>query len=374
MRIGIDARFWGLEHAGIGRYVIELIAALAREKNSHQYTIFVRSPLEKGIDLPANFRLIPANIKHYSIEEQWLLPEIFARERLDLLHVPHFNVPLWYHKPFVVTIHDLLWHEVKGLSVTTLNPFAYLAKYLGYRLVVRHALRCAVRILVPTYAIRSKLVEEHEVASRKVVVTPEAPARVFKPMRSNSKVLTRYRLQEPFVIYTGSVYPHKNVYTVALAVKLLNESGLKFTLALASARSVFLDRFLERLYEVGADRFVRILGFVPDHELALIYASATALIQPSPSEGFGLTGLEAMATGLPVIAADTQVFKEVYGDAALYVDPQSPDKFRDAFTRVMSEPEVAKRLKVKGLRRAKLYSWRTLAKKTLKVYEDATKR
>ncbi len=157
MNIGIDARLWGLEHAGLGRYVMELINSLSREDKKNEYTIFLRRKYFNQTDLPDNFSKVLADIKHYSVEEQWLLAEMFNEEKLDLLHVPHFNVPLLYKKPFVVTIHDLLWHEIRGLSVTTQNPVTYIIKYFGYRSVVKHALQKSIEILVPSKTIKEKL-------------------------------------------------------------------------------------------------------------------------------------------------------------------------------------------------------------------------
>src|SRR4030065_1634705 len=97
LRIGIDARFWGLRHAGLGRYVMELVNGLTRLDTSNNYTLFVRSPYNEEIEVGKNFRLVRADINHYSLEEQWLLPEIFNKYSLDLLHVPHFNVPFFYN-------------------------------------------------------------------------------------------------------------------------------------------------------------------------------------------------------------------------------------------------------------------------------------
>lgn len=373
MRIGIDARFFGLEHAGIGRYVMELVASLARIDKQNTYVLFLRPPYDKDLQLPDNWKRVTAKIKHYTFEEQWLMAEIFARQGLDVLHVPHFNVPLLYRKPFVVTIHDLLWHEVKGLSVTTLNPLEYLIKYVGYRLVVRHALSGARRILVPTRTIGKKLVREYQVDGRKVVIATEATSRNFRPTKRRPKTLAKYGLEEPFVIYTGSAYPHKNIPMAAQAVKSLIDAGVKLTLVIASARSEFLDRLLAELGRNGSDRGVRVLGFVPDHDLVALYASATAFIQPSRSEGFGLTGLEAMATGLPVIASNTDVLREVYGKAAMYIDPQSSQDMSIAIKHLLTNTSLWRKLSVMGVRRAREYSWSRLARKTITAYETAAK-
>lgn len=373
MKIGIDARFWGLEHAGLGRYVMELVRELAKIDRKNNYTLFLRKPYDKEVKLPHNFKLICANILHYTLEEQWLLAEIFARADLDILHVPHFNVPLLYKKPFIVTIHDLLWHDIKGLSVTTQTPFVYLVKYLGYRAVVSNALKRSRHILVPSKVIKDKLMNEHKVSKAKIDVTYEAPSKIFKPIKKKPSILKKYRLSEPFIIYTGSAYPHKNIMAAAIAVKKLNERGCKLHLVVASARSVFLTRLSSELEKQESEKYVRLIGFVPDYDLVYLFAHAKALTQPSLSEGFGLTGLEAMAAGLPVITSDLDVFKEVYKDAALYINPKSPEDIADKIQRIVTDTKLKNELIIRGKTRAKEFSWRKLARETLKVYEKAVK-
>lgn len=373
MKIGIDARFWGLEHAGLGRYVMELVKELAKADRKNQYTLFLRKPYDKEIKLPGNFKLEKANILHYSLEEQWLLAEIFSRANLDLLHVPHFNVPLLYRKPFIVTIHDLLWHEVKGLTVTTQNPFMYLIKYVGYRAVVGRALKSAEHILVPSNIIRDKLVNEHKVNRNKVDVTYEAPSKIFRPTKKKPSILKKYKVAEPFIIYTGSAYPHKNIPAAAAAVKQVNKRGRPLHLVVASARSVFLDRLRPKLKKQESEKFVRLVGFVPDYDLVYLFAQAKALIQPSLSEGFGLTGLEAMAAGLPVLASELDVFKEIYEDAALYINPESPEDIADKIERIIADTKLRKQLIKKGKLKAKQFTWKRLARQTLKVYKKAGK-
>jgi hypothetical protein len=144
LTIGIDCRLAGKKHAGIGRYIENLVIRLpkvAKEQKDNRQTIkwvyffYDQSQANEISDqIPesnrSTIKTVIAPIRHYSLAEQVKLPAIFKKENLDILHVPHFNVPILYAGKLVVTIHDLLWHERKGLHVTTLHPFLYWLTYL----------------------------------------------------------------------------------------------------------------------------------------------------------------------------------------------------------------------------------------------------
>src|SRR3989344_9098948 len=154
MRIGIDARLYGLKHAGIGRYIMHLVEELQQLDTTNKYVLFLRSDNYSTLKLPARWTKVIADIRHYTLAEQTTMPQIIRSAKVDLMHFPHFNVPLLYRGPFIVTIHDLLWHDFKGLKVTTLNPVMYLIKYGGYRLIVNSALDRSRHILVPSFWVK----------------------------------------------------------------------------------------------------------------------------------------------------------------------------------------------------------------------------
>jgi hypothetical protein len=125
MKILIDARMYGLENAGIGRYALNLINQLTQLDDKNDYILLLRKKYFDDLTLPKNFKKVLADFRHYSFAEQLMLPKIIANEKPDLVHFLHFNVPVWFTGKFVVTIHDLLMHKQKGLEATTLNPALY---------------------------------------------------------------------------------------------------------------------------------------------------------------------------------------------------------------------------------------------------------
>ena len=368
MRIGIDARIHGLKHTGIGRYTMELIKWLARIDDKNQYFIFARNS-ESEFPSVKNFKIIKSDIRHYTLSEQLKFPRVIKKHNLDLVHFPHFNVPLLIGTPFVVTIHDLLWHEVLGYNVTTLNFAAYTAKYLGYRLVVKNAVKKAKKIITPSKWVKNQVTKRFSLDENKVAVTYEGVDKIFKSKDINKS--SPVKISKPFFVYTGSLYPHKNVDTILKSLALINRTQhKKASLVLVSARSIFTSKIKNLSRKLKTDQRVNFAGFLSDQDLVSLYQQATALIQPSKSEGFGLTGLEAMAAGLPVIASTSASLPEVYEEAAVYFDPESHKELAEKMTQLLKKPDLRQQLRLAGRRQAFKYSWKKMAQQTLQVYRD----
>jgi len=372
MKILIDGRMYGLEHAGIGRYVEQLVKNLTILDTKNDYVILLRKRYFDILKFPKNWKKVLANISHYSFLEQIQLPIIIYKERADLVHFPHFNIPILYFGKFVVTIHDLIKHTSKGKETTTRDPWLYWFKYLGYKLVFNQAIKRASKIIVPSEFVKEDLVKTYGLLKDKVVVTYEGVEDKLKETRQNAKILEKYGIKNPFVIYTGSLYPHKNVERLVEAVVHLNNIyHLSISLVVVCARNVFYERFKQKIREMKAENFVNLVGFVPDEDLAVLYNEAEAFVFPTLSEGFGLPGLEAMSSGCPVICSDIPVLREIYNDAAVYFDPLNVKEIAGRIKELMAfGSEEKKKLANKGFKQAKKYSWEKMAKETISVYES----
>ena len=340
MKIIIDARMYGLEHAGIGRYVANFIRELKTQKSKLKNTEFyllVRKKYYQEIkkETGNKFHLVVADYPHYSFKEQIFLPLQLIKLKPDLAHFPHFNVPLFWFGKYVVTIHDLIKHESRGVATTTRFSLIYWLKYVVYLSVVWLAVKKAAKIITPSYFWQKELIRRYHLPKNKIVVTYEGVDESLRQQITNSKsqiILAKYKIKKPFVVYTGSLYPHKNVERLVVSVKRLNDSNhLNISLVIVCARNVFYERFLEKLKKLKAEKFVNLVGFVPDEDLAGIYKQAEVFVFPSFWEGFGLPGLEAMALGLPVISSNSSCLPEVYGEAALYFNPLVLMRWRKRF-------------------------------------------
>lgn len=173
MRIVIDARLYGLENAGLGRYTINLINELQKLDSRNEYFVILRKKYFNQLNLASNWKKILVDINHYSLEEQIKLPKIIKDLKPDLVHFLHFNVPVFYKEKFIVTIHDLLMHKQRGLEATTLTPSKYFIKRLGYGLVFGNAVRHAEKIIVPSQAVKDEVCYYYKLNPDKVIVTYE---------------------------------------------------------------------------------------------------------------------------------------------------------------------------------------------------------
>jgi len=360
MRIGIDGRLSGSRHAGIGRYVENLLQRLPLVAPEIEWTFFYAEKNQlQFAERFKNVKLVYAPIKHYTLAEQWQLAPIFDQADLDLLHVPHFNAPLAGNCPLVITIHDLLWHEFKGAQVTTLPTWLYWPKYLGYRLISSQAVKRAAAILVPAETVKKTVIKYYPKSESKIKVTKEGvTASFFQKENSTSK-------PEPLLVYLGSLYPHKNVAVVIRALKELP----RYQLVIVGARNVFQEQIREVVRQNKVESQVEFAGYLEDVAVAKLLSQATALVQPSLSEGFGLTGVEAMAAGVPVIASDIPIFREIYHSAALFFDPTSPTAFATQ-VRAAAQSSVRQSMIKAGTQTVKEYDWGTMVNETLAVYRQ----
>jgi len=386
MKIVIDARMYGLEHAGIGRYVLNLIREIKNEKlkiKNLEITLLVRKKNLEEIkqEFGNTFEIVVCDVSHYSLKEQLTIPLQLIKLKPDLVHFPHFNIPIFYPGRFIVTIHDLIKHTSKGVETTTRSPLIYWFKYLGYRGVFSQAAKRAVKVIVPSVAVKNELQKTYNLPEEKIEVIYEGVDEKFKIKNEklkmttqNARILDKYDIKKPFIIYTGSLYPHKNVEKLLKAMICLNDSSNfneDIRLVVVCARNVFYERFKKKVKEMKVEKLIKFLGFVPDRELALLYRQAEAFVFPSFSEGFGLPGLEAMACGLPVVCSDIAVFREVYGEAAEYFDPLDPQDMAAKIKMVIKSPKNRRNLINKGFNQVKKYSWKRTVEETLEAYESS---
>ncbi len=368
MNITIDARMY--QESGVGRYIRNLISMLQLIDKKNRYTLLLTSEDYEKLIFPKNFTKILANFKWYSIKEQIELPKILNNLKPDLVHFPHFNVPIFYTGKFVVTIHDLIHQHFQMKRATTLAPIIYKTKQIGYKAVFKNAVSKSQKILVPSNYVKSQLMKECNINDKKIVVTYEAVdvkiQTLINKINSNqiTSVMKKFNIQLPYIFYVGNAHPHKNVEGLINAFINLRNRFQFLNLVLSGQDHYFWQRIKQEFQHQD----IIYTGKVNDEELVALYKNALIFVLPSFEEGFGIPALEAMACGTAVVSSNAGSLPEVGGNAVIYFNPKDQHDMESNLNKVLKSDSLRQDLILKGKKRVLNFSWEALAKKTLETY------
>jgi glycosyltransferase involved in cell wall biosynthesis len=361
-RIGFDARLIGA--LGIGRYINGLLPPLAALLGD-RLTVIAQSrdaALVRGLLGPRpTLRLL--NAMPYRLAEQVSLPLALRRAGLDLVHFPHYNLPLAWRTPFVATVHDLF-------------PFDYPEIHSGLlpravnQILLRNAVRRARIVVTPSLATAAAVRRRFSLDAARVVNIPEAADDRFSPDRDPSGERAwqaRLRIQPPYVLYLGQWKAYKNLPLLLQAFAEVRTASPSAQLVLAGDDPRHPE--VRRLAAGLPSGSVVLPGRLPDAAIPDLYRGAAAVVLPSRAEGFGLPVMEAMACGVRVVCSDLPALREIADGVATFCDPGDAHAFAQAILHAMAadSDEVIRR----GIERARTYSWQRAAAATLAVYEDA---
>lgn len=340
--IAIDADVLGRQRTGDETYVRNLLRELAT----------LAPPA--GIRLAAITRhpeLVPAGVEPVELRARsqlvrmaMTLPRLLRGLGADLVHT-QYALPLRLPCPGVVTVHDLSFEREPGLFG--------LKDRLVFRRVVPRAVRRAARVLTVSERTKQDLVQLYGVSPNRVVVTPNGVDPVFHPLEPAETSPSNSLLQGKYVLAVGAIQTRKNQLA---ALEAASAVGVPLVVVGPEKDAELADDLRRR----GA----RLEGHVEIARLAELYRGAACLVQASRFEGFGLPVLEAMASGTPVVAVREPALLEVAGDAALFVDE---DGLAEGIREALRDRE---RLSAAGLDRARAFSWRATAERTLDLYRE----
>ena len=366
MRIAIDAR--KLRDFGIGTYIRNILMELSRLDRETEYVVLCRpDDMSSGDVLGQNFRMVPETAPSYSLGEQFRIPLSLARERVQLVHEPHYVLPPLIQCRSVVTIHDCI-HLMFPQYLPSRLAYVY-AKGSMWT-----ASKKANRILTVSEASKRDILRFFDVPPEKVVVAPNAIDERFlapaDPERTDL-VQQRYQLDHPFVLYVGNIKPHKNLERLIDAFgRARPRCPDDLKLIIVGDEISKYPALRQSVHKHKLDKHVRFLGFQPMETLATFYRLARAFVFPSLYEGFGLPPLEAMACGTPVVTSNVSSLPEVAGGAALLVDPYDADAIAAGIVQAVTDETLRADLIKRGEERARSFSWTQSVKKIHQIYMD----
>jgi len=367
MKIGIDARMYGVNFTGIGRYTSELISNLANLDSEHEFIVFLRKEAFEGFQVPnERFRKVLADYSHYARGEQFAFRHLLYRENLDLMHFTHFNAPLLYMRPSIVTIHDLTLSFFPGKKMT------HFFHRLAYQMVLRSSTRRAKKIIAVSNHTKSDLVKVLGIREEKIQVIYNGVNPKFGGIEPTPRpeLMQKLGLQKPYFLYTGVWRDHKNIVGLIQAFKRFNDSvGNQYNLVITGPHNPTYHEVPDTVSSLGLQKEVHLVGLVSEADLFALYKNAVAYVFPSFYEGFGLPPLEAMQCGTPVIASNTSATPEICGEGnALFFDPYNMEDMSDKMRQIVTDSTLRQRLMERGLERVKQFSWEKMTREVLEVY------
>jgi glycosyltransferase involved in cell wall biosynthesis len=364
MRIGIDARM--IANTGIGRYLRNLLRALARVDQHNEYRVWLNAE-DAPVVAQDNFQIICLSppIPVYSLSEHTRLPREIRTHGVDLMHYPNFNLPLYQTPPSVVTIHDLIYYLYPEQCPSRLAH--YYARFMLWQ-----AIRQARVLITVSEHSKQDLIRHFRFAADKIqVVFQAADERCgVECSQSDANIEQTYGITRPYILYVGKHHPYKNIKTLLHAYNRDAAVYERFQLVIAGKREDRRSDLYRLAQTLHADASVVFTGFVAENELFTLYRRARLFVFPSCYEGFGLPPLEAMACGAPVVTSNAASLPEVVGEAAIQADPFDVPAFADAMRHILLNPDVWQHYRRKGLERARTFSWDTAAKHLLTIYEQ----
>jgi glycosyltransferase involved in cell wall biosynthesis len=364
MKIAFDLRRIG--NPGIGRYMKCLAESVIAQTPEHEYLLILPPGSERLVDAP-NAQKLCIGLKYYSFREQFELPQILSRHKVNLLHSPHFLLPLMRPCPAVATIHDVIYMACP-------EDLPSFSGRLYYRAMMTACSRMATRIITDSEHSKNEIIPYLRADLAKIDVVYPAVDQFFQcPANPEqiASVRSKFGINSDYILCVGIYKPRKNHAGLLKAFRLLLKGGVQSHLVIAGpmgeGRSV-----LKRLAaELGVTDQIVFTGFVHDADLRALYSDARVYVCPSLYEGFGFTVLEAMACGTPVVCSSATSLPEVAGKAALYFDPHKPEEMAVQLRTAFFDDAMRASLIAEGHSNLLRFSWEETARQTLAVYYQA---
>jgi glycosyltransferase involved in cell wall biosynthesis len=339
-KIGIDGRLWN--ESGVGRYIRNLVNGIDLLKTTDSYIIFLTKDTYNKVTFKnPNIKKVISTSHWHTLSEQWKFKEEIERENVDLMHFTYFSYPVFYNRPFVITIHDLIIDHFPTGVASSLPVPVYKLKHFGYKKIIASSVRDAKKIIVPSTATKKEIIDHYKANPSKIEVIYEGFDDAISGS-GNTKLITTNK----YILYVGNAYPHKNITVLFEAFSLLRKRNPDIELICIGRE----DFFYKRLKKAPGIHF---LHNVDDKELFDYYKSASLFVMPSLMEGFGLPLLEAMSLSCPVISSNTPALKEIGGDAVLYFDPKNHKELEEKIHLLLTDQKRRSELVDKALIGAK---------------------
>ena len=372
MNIGLDIRMYGTGHGGIGRYAKELFPRILAMDKENKYFLFYNQSLSAE-DLAAlkkfsNAELVQSNYRHYSFGEQTAFLKQLNFYNLDLVHFPNFNFPIFYNRPFVVTIHDMVHHKIGGAKKS------HFLHFLAYKKVIESAAKKAKQIITVSEYSKKDISHFLQTPAEKIKVIYEGTSINTEVQESFvNEVKKRYVLNNPYFLFVGVMERKKNLVSLTRGFdSFLQKYKAKVDMVIVGKADSHYPDIKHSALDIKNNSHLIFTGHVEDNELAALYKGSYAFTSASLHEGFGLPGVEALSFGLPLLMSNIEVFNEIYDNSAIYFNPLDPEDIGEKMNLLVRDPQFHQQLQQKSFDRSQHFNWENTARETLQVYQVAS--
>jgi glycosyltransferase involved in cell wall biosynthesis len=368
-KIGIDARMYGKAQSGIGNYIQQITDKIFELDKTNEYYIFLLEKTYAQYQPPHDkIHKIKVESPWYSYSEQTKFLQQLLKHKLDLMHFPHFNAPIFYNRPRIHTIHDITPKFFPGhKQKSSWRKFAY-------NLTLKTGLKKSKKIIASSQATKNDIIKYFKINPAKIEVVYLGTEDHFHVQQNYDKIKeikAKYKISKPFVFFVSVWRNHKNFEGLIKAFEFLKSKyQLDYQLVLGGQADPHYTNINKTIAKSPYQSDIITPGFIADQDLPAIYNAAEIFPIPSFYEGFGLIGLEAMACGTPVVSSQVTSLPEIMGEAALYFDPNNHQQMAETIYKVLTDPQLKESLINKGFAQVKKYSWLKCAKQILSVYQN----
>ncbi|MFL6519568.1 MAG: glycosyltransferase family 4 protein [Chthoniobacterales bacterium] len=374
MRIAIDLTALNARASGIDRYLLGMVRSLALLDCDAEFFLFInvedRSRFVGSHRLPAHCHVWPCCFRPRVVRlffQQILQPLLLYALRIDVLHSPTFIMPAWRGRArHILTIHDM-----SSFVLPHCHP--PIRRGPLYESIVSGSIRRAALVSVPSSSVKADILRFVDgVSEGRIRVIPCGIDDAFRARGpvGTARVLKRLGIPTPYVLYLGTLDPRKNLPTLLEAFGELVADGRPEQLVLGGGAGWSQGELASSIADSGLASRVHLPGYIAEADLPFVYAGAALFVYPSLLEGFGFPPLEAMASGVPVIASDTSSLRENLADAAILVPPNDSKKLAAAMRTLLSDEVARVQTIAAGLKRAQAFRWENFAIATFACYEE----
>lgn len=377
MKIGIDCRTIldpkAGEAAGVGHYTYNLVGQLLEIDKKNKYVLF----FDKGVGDAGSFKRKNSEIRFFPYKEykkflpfaysHLLIASFVSREKLDIFHSPASTIPLAYSKNAIITIHDLAIYK---------NPKWFPKQFFSTKVSVPQSLKKAKKIIAVSEFTKSDLIDILNIPEDKISVVlngvEEREDIDKKDPADRDEIKKKFDIKQDFILFIGTIQPRKNIMGLISAFDSLRNSKIfeNYQVVIAGKKGWNYKGVFERVRNKALTKKVLFTDYISRKDKIRLLNAASVFCFPSFYEGFGLSILEAMQQGTPVITSNITSTKEIGGKAAVLVNPYKASSIASAIKKVLSDEKLRKSLIQKGYSHSKEFSWRKCAKETLEVYKN----